>query len=69
MLAHHPGEAPNPAREPRKVAVEDREFREQRDEAEVERAAEKLFPLLQGNGKIDQFALEFVELAQLAARQ
>ena len=46
------------------VAVEDRKFRQERQEADVERSGEQLFRRREGRGKIDRLALERVEVGR-----
>src|SRR5580700_10861533 len=58
MFAHEPRDMSEPLREARDVAVEDRELRQERQQAQVERTLEKLLRRLRRGGKIDRSAIE-----------
>ncbi len=64
MLAQQPGDAPDPARETRNVAIEDRKLGEEGEKANVERAGQQLFRGLERGGKIDRLAVECIEIGR-----
>ena len=66
MLAQEPVDAADPAGETGDVAIEDRKFREQQQEADVERPPEKLFRGLDPGGKAGGGAVELVVLVDVA---